>query len=68
MKRGRVLKLASELFCGQHDINEKEKELIKTIPENVSVLQLLNNCKVQAQGVNKLVKDNKKKAKKKKKL
>lgn len=48
-------------------VNKKERELIKTIPENVSVLQLLNNCKVQAQGVNKLVKEGKKKAKKKQK-
>ena len=67
MKRGRVMKLALELFCGQGEVYDKERELIKTIPENVAVLQLLNNCKVQAQGVNKLVKDTKKKAKKSKK-
>jgi hypothetical protein len=57
LKRGKVLKLATDLFCGQPHVYEKERELIKTIPENVSVLQLINNCKLQAQGVNKLVKD-----------
>lgn len=63
MKRGKILQMATEIFKSIKEENEKEKELIKYVPEKDAVLQLLSYCKVQAPGmlkVNKTMGKNKK--------
>lgn len=53
LKRGKILKMTIDSFKATKEVNEKEKELIKYIPEKEAVLQLLSLCKVQAQGISK---------------
>lgn len=56
LKRGKILQMATEIFKSTKEENEKEKELIKYIPERDAVLQLLSYCKVQAPGMSKVTK------------
>lgn len=50
MKKGKILKSAIEIMVAQPDCTEKERELIKSLPDNVAILQVLGNCKIQAPG------------------
>lgn len=70
LKRGKVLKLVLDIFKNQKNILDQEKNLIRSILDKDAILQISGPSKVQASGLVKIIKNqkkNKKKNKKKKK-
>lgn len=53
LKKGKIAKTAIGLFLAQPEVSEREKELLRVLPENVSIMQALGNCRLQAAGVQK---------------
>jgi hypothetical protein len=49
-----VYKIIQELFMGQKEMSQIERNKIKSFPETVAIMQLPGTCKVSAQGVGKI--------------
>jgi len=51
-KKGKALKSCLDLFSKTENASEKEKELIKAVPDTDWNLTLISNCKIAAAGIN----------------
>ncbi|EPZ35291.1 Protein of unknown function DUF3441 domain-containing protein [Rozella allomycis CSF55] len=63
LKKGKASKMALNLFLQIKELSQREKEVIKAVPENELINQMLGKVKVSAPQFDKLVKDTKKKKK-----
>lgn len=64
LKKGKIVKSAMDLYLRQPDATERERDLLKILPDTVSVMQALGNSKILTAGYLKL-KASSKQAKKK---